>query len=66
MGKLSSSSIYNLYSDAGATFRLERVLLQILGGEVDRVWAAFVRILTAQGTTRVETSQIPADRQANQ
>ena len=66
MGQLSSSSIYNLYSDAGTTFRLERVLLQVLGGEVDRVWAAFVRILTAQGTTRVETSQIPADRQANQ
>lgn len=66
MGKLSSSSIYNLYSDAGTTFGLEGVLLQIFGGEVDRVWAAFVRILTAQSTTRVEASQIPADRQAGQ
>lgn len=66
MGKLPRSSIHNLYSDAGTTLGLERVLLQILGGKVDGVWAAFVGVLTAQSTTRVETSQVPAARQAGE
>lgn len=60
MGRHSCCSIDHIDANVGATLGLQWVLFQILVGEIDSIWAAFIGILRAKYTAWVQAGQIPA------